>query len=229
MSGKHGNAGMTPATTAAGIDALVARLHAEGVAAGEAEAARLTAEARVAAEALLAEARTAAAQLLATAARDAERARAAATTALELARRDAILATREALEGLLSRLLAARVSTVLDDPLLLAEMVRAAVAALVGDAAPRLAEIGRTAGTDGGIDAGIDAEAGPVARHAVLVEALAADIAAGDIRLAVGGMAGVLLRPAGAGAGLELSEATIVAVLQRQLSPRFRALLDGDA
>lgn len=217
MNGSDGTVGIM----SAGVDALVTRLHAEGVAAGEAEAARITGEARAAAEAILAAARAEAAQLLAAAAAEAERARAAATTALDLARRDAVLATREALEGLLSRLLVARVGAVLDDPAMLPDMVRAAVAALAADAAPQLADADR-----GG---GFDVEAGPAARHTVLVEALASDIAAGEIRLVSGSVAGVLLRPTGAGAALELSEATIVAVLQRQLSPRFRALLDSDA
>lgn len=197
------------AASGAGVDALIARLHQDGVAAGAAEAERLLAAARVEAAAITAQARSEADRMQADATADAERRRQAGQSALALAARDTRLAVREALVDLFEIRLAAMVADSLADPPLMADLVRQAAAAL----------------TEGGAaHVGIGLDAAVTDR---LIAELAQALVADDIRIVpvLGGPA-LAVRREGSGVRFELSEESLAAMLMQQLRPTLHQLLD---
>lgn len=204
-----------PASTTSpgdGVDALIARLHQDGVAAGAAEAERLLAAAQAEAAAITASARSEADRMLADATAEADRRRQAGQSALALAARDARLAVREALVDLFEIRLAAMVTDSLADPPLMTDLVRQAAAAL----------------TEGGAaHAGIGLDPAVADR---LIAKLAGVLAADDIRIAPapGGPA-LVVRRSGSGLRLELGEDSLAAMLMLQLRPALHQLLDPGA
>lgn len=110
-----------------GIEALIGRLHGEGVEAGRREAQRIQAEARETAEKIVAAARAQAESLQAEARRAAQAEREAMGHAFDLARRDALLALKEALCVQLAARLQRAVGEVIADPEQLRRILLAAV------------------------------------------------------------------------------------------------------
>lgn len=185
--------------TSHGIEALIARLHGEGVDAGRREAERLLGEARAAAADLLASARAEAEALRAAARAAADAEREGVDHALELARRDALLALKEELCVQLAGRLRRLVREAIADPALLRRLLLAVVGA---EHAPTPAEL----------DALLAEAAGLLLREGASVAAPAG---------------GLRLRLEGDDVIVDVSDATLGALVASHLIPRFRARLDG--
>ncbi len=216
--------------TARGVDALIARLRDDGVAAGQTEADRLIAEAQAKAERILADAEAAADKKKAEAQTEADRYTRAGEEALNTAMRDAVLTMKSTLMAQFEQDVQRMVTTHLAEP----EMLKQMVVELVGRA--------RDASAMGeGINVILPAEViGPDA-----IAANAEDIQSGALTQYVLGLTqdllkeGVTLYAAGDlhggiraeagedGVRLDLSDQAIAALLMQHLQPRFRAVLEG--
>jgi V/A-type H+/Na+-transporting ATPase subunit E len=105
------------------LEDFVAKLHAEGVATGRAEAARLVEEARQEAALVRREAELEAAAMVAQAESEAERIRERSESELRLAARDAVLGLRASLTRSLESILRRAIDPLLADPVVLTELV----------------------------------------------------------------------------------------------------------
>jgi V/A-type H+-transporting ATPase subunit E len=199
--------------TEAGVDALVERLHRDGVEAGKQEAARLVDTAREEAARIVATAVAERDLLLTEARQKMEGLRKSSQAALDLAFRDVTLRLRETIMALLAERLGARVRAALDDPALLADLIACAARTLTGDGAAS-ADVGPAEALDG--------------KLAALADLLARDLADGAPALRLSGAsAGIVLRREGADVAIDLSEETLTALLFGQLQPRFRGIFEG--
>jgi V/A-type H+-transporting ATPase subunit E len=199
--------------TEAGVDALVERLHRDGVDAGRQEAARLVDTAKQDAARIIATAQAERDLLLTEARQKVDALRRSSQAALDLALRDVTLKLRETLAQLLAERLGARVRAALDDPALVAELIGHAARALTG-AGEASAEVGPH-----------DAMADKLGQ---LADLLARDLADAAPTLRLGdGAAGVVLRRAGADVAIDLTDETVTALLFTQLQPRFRRIFEG--
>jgi V/A-type H+-transporting ATPase subunit E len=218
--------------TAAGVEALLERLEAEGVKAGEAKAAAIVAEAEAKARAIRAKAEAEASQMIEAARRDAANLERGGREALKVAMRDAVLDLKQALadrfRGEISRLVTRHTL----DQDLLREMVlavagRAAETAAVDRAgrvtvvlpadAIGLDDLRRdpTELRDGRLGQFVLGSAGELLRQGVTL-ARSDDLAAGiEVRFEDHDIV------------LDLSDKAVAAVILEHLQPRFRALLEG--
>jgi len=105
------------------IESFVAKLQEEGVDAGRAEAAKITAKAEADAEKILADARAEAAGIIADAERLAERTVAQGTAELKIAARDAVLRLRETIVATLETVFRAGAAEALNDDHFLASLL----------------------------------------------------------------------------------------------------------
>ncbi len=202
-----------PKATEAGVEALVDRLHREGVEAGRQEAQRLIETARAEAEALLNAARAENERLLAETGREMEALRRSGEAALQLALRDTLLKIREALTVLLADRLGSRVRSALEEPPRIAELIVLAARRMT-DAGTITAELGW----------GPDASD----RLAALADTLCRDLAEGQPQLQIGGVRpGIVLRQDDGTLSVELTDETLTAFLFDQLQPRFRKIFEG--
>ncbi|MHC4985932.1 MAG: hypothetical protein ACYTFO_07225, partial [Planctomycetota bacterium] len=109
------------------IESFVAKLQADGVEAGQAEADKITAEATTQAEGIVANARAEAEKILAKAQSDADGLLTRGRTELELAARDTTLKLNEALSGSLTRMVAESVAKPMSDPAFLGKLLHEVV------------------------------------------------------------------------------------------------------
>ena len=188
--------------TAHGIEALIERLRAEGVAAGQAEAARLLDQARADAERLRAAARAEAQALLAQARESLHVERESALAAIQLAWRDALLALKEDLLRRFGERLQRQLHGQMADETLWQR--------LLAPLWPRSQQAADTADLD-------------ALAAATWNELLADGIEL--VRLPNG--AGLTLRRASGGPELQFSDEAIAAWLLERLTPRVRRLIDG--
>lgn len=219
-------------TTARGIETLIERLRAEGVAEGQAEAERLVAEANARARGILATAEREAAEKLAAARREIDAHRRAGEDALKAAARDTVLDLKEQLVRKFAADVGRTVTGAMREDAMLKQMI--------------LDVVGR-ARTEGGVDR---AEAVRVVlpRSAVGLDELRRkpeELAEGSLTAFVAAAAADLLR-AGVtfdragdeaeglrvvledrGMTVDLSDAAVVEAILRHLQPRFRALMEG--
>jgi V/A-type H+-transporting ATPase subunit E len=221
-----------PHGAASGVEALLARLRDEGVAAGRAEAERIVGEAERRAREILAAAETEAIALRESARAEAERHHRAGEEALRVAVRDAVLQLKQELSDRFAGRIAGAVSDAAQDPRMLERMI--------------LEVVGR-ARAESGVDA---AEAVEVLlpRAAIGLEDLRRrpeELREGTLSHFVAAVAGDMLREGVAfgraedGAGglrvelrdaaimVDLSDGAVAEVILRHLQPRFRALLEG--
>jgi V/A-type H+-transporting ATPase subunit E len=199
--------------TEAGVDALVERLHRDGVAAGREEARKLVEDARAEAAAILDTARIERDVLLGQTRREIDGMHKAGTAALGLAMRDTVLRTREALTTLLADRLGVHVRASLDEPALLAELIGWAARRMTAGGALQV-EIGES----GAIAAQLDQLADLVSR----------DLAEQTPILHLDGtLPGITVRREGESLAVELTDETLTAYLFAQLQPRFRKIFDG--
>ena len=122
-----------PQVISSGIDALVARLHDDGVKAGQEEAARIIEAARKEAQRLQKEAQQQADDIVAVARKKAATETRAAEEALQVAFRDMVLDMKNQLLLRLSDIFRQQVRNSLADPQLTAQLIREAAARLTGD------------------------------------------------------------------------------------------------
>lgn len=204
---------MTRNEVTAGVDALVDRLHRDGVEAGRQEAQRLIDTAHAQAEALLQAARAERDGLLAAVEAEVQALRHAGEAALRLALRDTLLNLRKALAILLVDRLGARVRGELAKPELMAELTLWAARRMTGQAG-----LSVRLGGDGDMSATL----------AAVADLLSRDLVEASPVLEIGGVRpGVTLRREGDSMAIELSDETLSAFLFTQLQPRFREIFEG--
>lgn len=219
-------------TTASGLEALIARLKEEGVAAGREEADRLVAEAQARALKLVEKAEADAKALVETARREAAALRQAGDDALEVAARDTILEVKDRLAKRFAGDVERAVSTATRDEELLRRMIlevvgRARAESGVDDAGEVEVVLPRTAiGLDelrrkpeeltaGSLSHFVAASAGEMLRAGVSFAR--ADDDAGGLRL----------RLVDRQVTVDLSDRAVAEAILVHLQPRFRALLEG--
>jgi V/A-type H+/Na+-transporting ATPase subunit E len=202
------------------LEEFVARLHAEGVVAGRAEAEQLICEAQARAAAIVAEAEARARDVVTRAEAEAAALAAQRESELRLAARDAILQLRAALGRSLEALVRRQTRGVLDDPDLLMSLVTAVVVEYArSDAAgAQRIEIAVPAGLRQAVE---DA----------LLRELAASAAGDSLRVDVKGElaeAGFEYRVGGGGT-VEVTTEAVLEVLMGLIRPGLYHLLNGAA
>lgn len=220
----------TPDQTARGVDALIAQLRADGVAAGAAEAERLMNEAKAEAAKILSDAKAEAETSLQEARKASDRYQTAGKEALRTAMRDAALTMRSTLMAQFEIDVKRMVSETLADP----EMLRQMVLELVGRA---------RADTGEKTDAEVILPAEVVGHDSIRENA--DDIQSGKLTKFVLGLSkqmledgvtlhaadnlhsGIRARLGQDDVHLDLSDEAIASLLMQHLQPRFRAVLDG--
>ena len=111
------------------LQALLNKIHTEGVAKAEAEAAKILAEAEAKGKAIVAEAERRAADQAAKAERDAQAFAQRAADSVRQAARDVVLAVGKAIQGQFDALLLSQTTVALSDPTRLTTLIEAAVTA----------------------------------------------------------------------------------------------------
>jgi V/A-type H+-transporting ATPase subunit E len=216
--------------TAKGVDALIARLRDDGVAAGTAEAERIIADAQAQAEQIRAEAKTFAEKTRSEAQTSADRTQRAGEEALNTAMRDAILTMKATLMHQFEKDVQRMGADHMADPDVLKDMILE----LVGRA-------GQAANVGAGSSVILPAEVvGPEA-----IAANAEDIQSGALTQYVLGLtqellqegvtlyaasdthAGIRVQSGQDGVALDLTDQAVAALLMQHLQPRFRAVLEG--
>ncbi|GGX66949.1 hypothetical protein GCM10007385_40010 [Tateyamaria omphalii] len=216
--------------TARGVDALIARLRDDGVAAGTAEAERLVSDAQAEAVRIVTEAETVAEKTKVDAKKAADRYTRAGEEALNTAMRDAVLTMKSTMMAQFEQDVQRMVSTEMSDPTMLRQMVlelvgRARHAASVGEGASVIlpAEV---VGTDAITANANDIQSGALTQFVLgLVQDKLKEgvtlYAASDLH------AGIRVQAGAGGVALDLSDQAIAALLMQHLQPRFRAVLEG--
>lgn len=220
----------TAQPTARNVDALIEKLRSDGVAAGRAEAERLTAEAERRAAEILAAARAEADAARDEAKREAERFRAAGEEALKIAMRDAVMMMKSDLMAQLEADFQRMVSSLVADP----EMLKRMILELVGAARDATGAGEDTAvilparlvSGDPASEGPEEIQSGPLTEFAL---GLAQDMLKRGVTFYADETLGVGLRARVDGKDLtiDLSDEAIAALLMRHLQPRFRAILEG--
>ncbi|MEM0947988.1 MAG: hypothetical protein AAGK37_11320 [Pseudomonadota bacterium] len=216
--------------TAKGVDALIARLRDDGVAAGQAEADRLTDDAKAEAVAIVAKAEAEAEKLKAEARAAADRYTRAGEEALSTAMRDAVLTMKSALMRQFEQDVQRMVSKNLADPEVLKQMVlalvgRAGEAASVGKGASVILPAD-VVGPDAITANADDIQSGALTKF---VLGLTQEMMKEGVTLYADGdlHGGIRAKAEADGVVLDLSDQAIAALLMQHLQPRFRAVLEG--
>ncbi|MEM9393047.1 MAG: hypothetical protein AAGA38_04265 [Pseudomonadota bacterium] len=215
---------------AKGVDALIARLRDDGVAAGTAEADRLKAKATEQAAKIVAEAQAEAEKTKAEAQDAADRYTRAGEEALNTAMRDAVLTMKSTLMRRFEQDVQRMVSERLAEP----EMLKQMVLELVGRAgqATSMAEgasvilPAEVVGPDAISANADDIQSGALTKY---VLGLAQDMLKNGVTLFAAGdlHGGIRAKSGEEGVALDLSDQAIAALLMQHLQPRFRAVLEG--
>lgn len=193
------------------VAAFARQLRQDGVDAAKAEAERILAEARSQAGEIRRQAREAADAAHAEARAGIEKERRRFAIEIGMVARDTMLKTRQEIEGVVMRLLRAKIGSALATE----EIVRTAIVELIRNPAPENAwEIGF----------------GPRIGRA-LVEAVVSDLFKGrEAAIALVeefGSAGLTFRAADGAEVLELSEESVAAAFRQMLSPELKQLIDS--
>jgi len=224
------SADKTPAQVSSGVEALIERLRAEGVAAGRREAEKIVADADRRAQWIIEQAHEEAEQIRQTARADAERYRKAGEEALHVAARDALLALKatlaERFAGEVRRLTAIELAkTDILQRMILEITGRAREAAqharhleiLLPHDAVGLEELRRNPDA---LAEGVLTQFAVAVAKDMLCEGVSFGVRPDD-------SGGLQLRLIEDDIIIDLSEQTIAELLLEHLQPRFRALLEG--
>ncbi|MEM9844603.1 MAG: hypothetical protein AAF965_07365 [Pseudomonadota bacterium] len=222
---------MEPEQDAAkGVDALIARLRDDGVAAGKAEAEKLKADAEAQAAKILSEAEAVAEKKIADAKDAIDRYNRAGEEALNTAMRDAVLTMKSTLMRQFEQDVQRMVADHLVEPDMLKQMVlelvgRAGHATEIGDGAVVILPA-QVVGTDAITANAEDIQSGALTKYVLgLSKQMLKDgvtlYAASDLH------AGIKAKAGRDGVDLDLSDKAIAALLMQHLQPRFRAVLEG--
>ena len=218
--------------TAAGVEALLERLRAEGVQAGEAAGERLTRTAEAKAREIREQAEKDAAALVEAARREAANLERGGKEALRVAMRDAVLDLKQTLADRFKGEVTRLVSRHMRDEDLVRQMVlevAGRTAREAGVAEARAVEVLLPADVVGLEDIRRDPTALTRGELGTFVlgsvhELLREGVTLGRID---GGSAGIQVRLEDQGIVLDLSDRAVAAVILAHLQPRFRALLEG--
>lgn len=224
------NAPARPERSESGVDALVARLRDEGVAAGRSEATEVLKNARAEAKELVDRSATEARAHLEATKKEADAYRAAGEQALQAAMRDAVLSMKAELMARFTNDVRRLVSEELKDPDLLRRMIlRIAGRAGEGIGADEKLEVILPE-----VAVGLDElrfnpdelEHGPATKFAL---GLSAKMLRNGVSLSAAGdqRAGIEVRVADGRLVIDLTDDAVAGLLLQHLQPRFRAILEG--
>ncbi len=213
-----------------GVDALIDKLRNDGVAAGQAEAEKLRADARTEAAEILAEAKREADAYKKKARSDADSYRAAGEEALNTAMRDTVLTMKAGLTDRFRQDVERLVTKEMADPQLLKQMIlevvgRAADGANL-DGKVQVILPARIATQEDIKQNADDIQSGKLTKY---VLGLTAEMLNEEVELHASDNAqdGIRVRAEDQGVVLDLTNKAVASLLMEHLQPRFRAVLEG--
>lgn len=219
-----------PERRESGVDALIARLREEGVAAGRADAEQILERARAEAKRIVDSAEAEARAHLETARREADAYRAAGEQALRAAMRDTVLGLKAQLMARFTSDVQRLVSAELEDP----ELLRRLIVEVAGRAGSGIDPDARievilpeaAVALDGLKGDPDELEQSPLTKLAL---GLSADMLRAGVTLSASADrdAGIAVRVADGKLVVDLSDEAIAGLLLQHLQPRFRAILEG--
>lgn len=219
------------ARTSQGVEALIARVRDEGVAAGKQEGERIVAEAHAHAREIIEKAETSARTQVEAAAAEADALRRAGEDALRMAMRNAILAFKERLANRFAVQVGKSVSGATRDEEFLKRMIlavagRARAAGRLDEAGAVEIELPRIVSVDELRRNPEDVQTNPLMQF---VAASAGELLREGVAFSRGEdvEGGIRAKLTNEGVSLDLTDKAVTDILLAHLQPRFRALLEG--
>lgn len=217
-------------TIAHGVDALIDKLRNDGVAAGQAEAEKLRAEAKAEAARIVAEAKREAEELKKKARTETDNYRAAGEEALNTAMRDAVLTMKAGLTDRFKADVERLVTKEMSDPELLRQMILE-VAGRAGEGANLDGKVqvivpAKVASQEDIKQNADDIQSGKLTKY---VLGLTAKMLRENVELHAADdvQEGIRVRAEDQGVVLDLTDKAVASLLMEHLQPRFRAVLEG--
>ncbi|WP_209833503.1 hypothetical protein [Ruegeria sp. HKCCE3926] len=217
-------------TIAHGVDALIDKLRNDGVAAGQAEAEKLRADAKAEAARIVAEAKREADELKKKARTETDNYRAAGEEALNTAMRDAVLTMKAGLTDRFRADVERLVTKEMSDPELLRQMILEVVGR-AGEGANLNGRVSvvlpaRVATQEDIKQNADDIQSGKLTKY---VLGLTAKMLRENIELHAADdvQEGIRVRAEDQGVVLDLTDNAVASLLMEHLQPRFRAVLEG--
>lgn len=217
-------------TIAHGVDALIDQLRNDGVAAGQAEAEKLRAEAKAEAARIVAEAKREAEELKKKARTETDNYRAAGEEALNTAMRDAVLTMKAGLTDRFKADVERLVTKEMSDPELLRQMILE-VAGRAGEGANLDGKVqvivpAKVASQEDIKQNADDIQSGKLTKY---VLGLTAKMLRENVELHAADdvQEGIRVRAEDQGVVLDLTDKAVASLLMEHLQPRFRAVLEG--
>ncbi|NOD98933.1 hypothetical protein GS610_17140 [Ruegeria sp. HKCCD6228] len=217
-------------TIAHGVDALIDKLRNDGVAAGQAEAEKLRAEAKTEAARIVAEAKREAEELKKKARTETDNYRAAGEEALNTAMRDAVLTMKAGLTDRFKADVERLVTKEMSDPELLRQMILEVVGR-AGEGANLNGRVSvvlpaRVATQEDIKQNADDIQSGKLTKY---VLGLTAKMLRENVELHAADdvQEGIRVRAEDQGVVLDLTDKAVASLLMEHLQPRFRAVLEG--
>ncbi|QFT72410.1 MULTISPECIES: hypothetical protein [unclassified Ruegeria] len=217
-------------TIAHGVDALIDKLRNDGVAAGQAEAEKLRAEAKAEAARIVAEAKREAEELKKKARTETDNYRAAGEEALNTAMRDAVLTMKAGLTDRFKADVERLVTKEMSDPELLRQMILEVVGR-AGEGANLNGRVSvvlpaRVATQEDIKQNADDIQSGKLTKY---VLGLTAKMLRENVELHAADdvQEGIRVRAEDQGVVLDLTDKAVASLLMEHLQPRFRAVLEG--
>ncbi|WP_271946232.1 hypothetical protein [Ruegeria faecimaris] len=213
-----------------GVDALIDKLRSDGVAAGQADADKLRAEAKAEAAKILADAKRDVDEYRKKARAEADNYRTAGEEALNTAMRDAVLTMKAGLTDRFRKDVERLVTQEMTDPELLKQMILEVVGRAASDArleGPAQVILPPSVATQDDIKQNADdIQSGKLTRY---VLGLTAEMLKEQVELhsADDTQNGIRIRADEQGVVLDLTDKAVASLLMEHLQPRFRAVLEG--
>lgn len=213
-----------------GVDALIDKLRSDGVAAGQADADKLRADAKAEAAKILADAKRDVDEYRKKARAEADNYRTAGEEALNTAMRDAVLTMKAGLTDRFRKDVERLVTQEMTDPELLKQMILEVVGRAASDArleGPAQVILPPRVATQDDIKQNADdIQSGKLTRY---VLGLTAEMLKEQVELhsADDTQNGIRIRADEQGVVLDLTDKAVASLLMEHLQPRFRAVLEG--
>ena len=202
------------------IESFVAKLQADGVETGKAEAEKITADATADAERIVANARAEAEKIIADAQADADGLLARGRTELALAARDTTLKLNEALSGALTRIVSESVAKPMSDPQFLGSLLHEVVLIYVKG----LQQRGEVMTLN--VPESLQEQLTDWAMHEIGQGAIEGSRGSVDLKAA---LAGAGFEYTVSGATVEVTPESVTTALTEMLTPRLREILAAQA
>ncbi|PVB62231.1 hypothetical protein [Labrenzia sp. 011] len=215
----------------AGVQALIERLKAEGVAAGQSEGEEILARAKAKAEEIVSAAQARAEKLLAEARAEAAREKAATEDGLKVASRDLVLSLRNELGDRIQQEAGRLVATTLADEAFLRKLILAMAAkareeASVSDTEPMEILLPERIVSFDELKQSPEAVEPGTLTHFVI--ALAGNVLRDGVTFSTApGFDGIKVKLTDRDVSIDLTDEAIAALLKRHLQPRLRAVMEG--